>query len=416
LYHCFGCGAGGSVLDWVMKTESVSLRRAYESLRGMLGGDVIGGKEPPVLQFVADVESEASRQTLLSQVVEFYHHTLLAAPEAQAYLAKRGLHHPELVSHFRLGFANRTLAYRLPPKKLKAGAVVRSQLQQLGVLRETGHEHFHGSLVVPVIGMDGIIGELYGRKISDGLKSGTPLHLYLPGQHRGVWNEAAMVASRSIILCESLIDALSFWVAGHRHVTCTYGVNGLTDDHLAAFKRHGVKQVLIAFDNDAAGNDGAVTVAARLVELGLEAWRVVFPQGMDANSYLCSVKEPEQEFGLLLDGAQLMNSTPLEPLVMEVNEEKASVVPVAEPVTTSSLAAGSLSGVVVERLDNGDIMIGLGAHQWRVRGIREAMRKGIGSTLKVNAQVLDKDSGVLFADTVDLLSSRSRYGYVRMAS
>ena len=412
LYHCFGCGAGGSVLDWVMKTESVSLRRAYESLRGMLGGDVIGGKEPPVLQSVADVACEASRQTLLSQVVEFYHHTLLAAPEAQAYLAKRGLHHPELVSHFRLGFANRTLAYRLPPKKLKAGAVLRSQLQQIGILRETGHEHFHGSLVVPVVGLDGIIGELYGRKISDGLKSGTPLHLYLPGQHRGVWNEAALVASRSIILCESLIDALSFWVAGHRHVTCTYGVNGLTDDHLAAFKRHSVKQILIAFDNDAAGNDGAVTVAARLVELGLEAWRVVFPSGMDANGYLCSVKEPEREFGLLLDGAQLMNSTPLEPLVVEANEEKASVVPVAEPVMTSSLAAG----VVVERLDNGELLVGLGAHQWRVRGISEAVRKGIGSTLKVNAQVLDKDSGVLFADTVDLLSSRSRYGYVRMAS
>ncbi|MDV5225163.1 CHC2 zinc finger domain-containing protein [Providencia rettgeri] len=416
LYHCFGCGVGGSVLDWVMKTESVSLRRAYESLRGRLGGDVVGGKAPPLLQSVADVACEASRQTLLSQVVEFYHHTLLAAPEAKAYLAKRGLHHPELVSHFKLGFANRTLAYRLPPKKLKAGALVRSQLQQLGVLRETGHEHFHGSLVVPVVGLDGIIGELYGRKISDGLKSGTPLHLYLPGAHRGVWNEAALVASRSIILCESLIDALSFWVAGQRHVTCTYGVNGLTTDHLDAFKRHGVKQVLIAFDNDVAGNDGAVRVASALSTVGLETWRVVFPSGMDANSYLCSVKEPEREFSLLLDGAQLMVQHGLEPLAMEAEEDETSVVPATEPVTSPSLAAGSLSGVVVERLDNGELLVGLGAHQWRVCGVGEAVRKGGGSTLKVNAQVLDKDSGVLFADSVDLLSSRSRHGYVRIAS
>ncbi|MDC9583313.1 CHC2 zinc finger domain-containing protein, partial [Xenorhabdus sp. PR6a] len=38
LYHCFGCDAGGSVLDWVMKTEGLSLRHAVERLRGVLGG------------------------------------------------------------------------------------------------------------------------------------------------------------------------------------------------------------------------------------------------------------------------------------------------------------------------------------------------------------------------------------------
>lgn len=101
------------------------------------------------------VEEETRRQTLLAQVVAYYHQTLLNEPEALTYLEKRRLNHPELVSLFKLGYANRTLGYRLPEKKIKAGAEVRAQLQAVGVLRSNGHEHLRGSLVVPVISPDG---------------------------------------------------------------------------------------------------------------------------------------------------------------------------------------------------------------------------------------------------------------------
>ncbi|TAI92819.1 DNA primase, partial [Pectobacterium versatile] len=121
------------------------------------------------------------------------------------------------------------LGYRLPPSKLKAGVTLRSQLQAVGVLRDSGHEHLAGSIVVPVINLSGQVQELYGRKVGDRLRAGTPLHLYLPGPHGGVWNEQALVASKTVILCESLIDAMSFWVAGYRNVTAAYGVNGVTE-------------------------------------------------------------------------------------------------------------------------------------------------------------------------------------------
>ena len=68
-----------------------------------------------------------------------------------------------------------------------------------------------------------------------------------------MWNEAALLDHREIILCEALIDALTFWCAGFRNVTAAYGVEGFTDDHLAAFKRHGTQRVLIAYDRDDAG-------------------------------------------------------------------------------------------------------------------------------------------------------------------
>src|SRR6202000_594708 len=113
-----------------------------------------------------------------------------------------------------------------------------------------GHEHFNGSLVIPVFDAAGQVVEIYGRKIHDDLRPGTPLHMDLPGPHSGVWNETALEASKEIILCESLIDALSFWCAGYRNVTASYGVNGFTDDHRAALKKYGTRRVSIAYDRD----------------------------------------------------------------------------------------------------------------------------------------------------------------------
>jgi DNA primase len=188
-----------------------------------------------------------------------------------------------MVDYVKLGYSNRTLGYRLPAKALKSGAAIRGQLQRLGIYRESGHEHFSGSVVIPILGEQGEVLEIYGRKITAGLRAGTPLHLYLPGAHRGVFNLQALKASKEIILCEALIDALTFWCAGYRNVTSGYGVEGFTDELREAMKEHGVKKVLIAYDRDAAGDKAAEKLAPELAELGIEVFRVLFPKGMDAN-------------------------------------------------------------------------------------------------------------------------------------
>ncbi|MGU0171077.1 hypothetical protein ACVXG8_01120 [Escherichia coli] len=82
-------------------------------------------------------------------MVAFYHHTLLNAPEAVAYLESAALTILNWSAAFKLGFANRTLPYRLPAVKSRAGEKIRARLKGVGgVLRESGHEHFTGSLVV----------------------------------------------------------------------------------------------------------------------------------------------------------------------------------------------------------------------------------------------------------------------------
>jgi len=152
VFHCFACNASGSVIDWVMKIEGLSFRHAVEVLRGGAIEDVGARKGPlpergTVRKLALLAEHSADRSELLERVVAVYHATLKENPDALAYLKARGLGHPEMIERFKLGYANRTLGYRLPDGRIKAGAELRSRLAEIGVYRETGHEHLAGSLV-----------------------------------------------------------------------------------------------------------------------------------------------------------------------------------------------------------------------------------------------------------------------------
>jgi len=304
LWHCMGaCQMGGSSIDWVMKFEGVSFRHAVELLKRQLGdapaveiaastieqgeatpravfgplhAATAGSAEPEVASGILPSAATAGSakplahpcasllavsdddQALLRWVVDYYHAVLKQSQEAKSYLDARGIYSVDAIETFKLGFANRTLGYLMPEATVKAGAKLRAALQRVGLYRASGHEHLSGSLVVPVTDLDGKVTEVYGRKITPGLRAGTPLHLYLPGPHRGVFNEQGFVGQEEVILCEALIDALTFWCAGYRNVTSSYGIEGFTEDHIEALKRHGIKRVLIAYDADDAGNSAAV--------------------------------------------------------------------------------------------------------------------------------------------------------------
>jgi DNA primase len=308
LWNCLGaCRRGGTVIDWVMLSEGVSFRHAVELLREDLplasSNTRPGVQRSTVPKLPAPVERTADDGLLLLQVVSFYQESLKQSPEALKYLENRGLKSAEMIDTFRLGFANRTIGYRLPASNRNAGAALRGRLQKLGIYRESGHEHFNGSVVIPIFDLSGQVVQMYGRKITPNLRPGTPDHLYLPGPHRGVWNETALAVSKDIILCEALIDALTFWCAGYRNVTAIYGVNGFTEEHRAAFKEHGTQRIYIAYDRDEAGEGAAQEHAAQLMEMGLECFRVQFPKGMDANEYALKVQPAAKSLGIMLNRA-----------------------------------------------------------------------------------------------------------------
>lgn len=312
-WHCKGaCGEGGDVIKWVMRAQGVSFKHALEMLRRDLLPMTPASPGPPpkkstVPKLPPLIERSTDDKQLLETVVAHYHETLKQTPEAQQYLIKRGLQSAEMVKHFRLGFANRTLGYHLPASNRVTGEEQRGRLKQLGILRkETGHEHFRGSVVIPILNLDGEVVQMYGRKIlpDSKLREGTPDHLYLPGPHRGVWNEVALTVSKEIILCEALMDALTFWCAGFRHVTSSYGVNGFTEEIKAAFRKHGTKRVYIAYDRDEAGEKAAQEHAAELLAMGMDCFRVQFPKSMDANEYALKVQPAAKSLGVMLNRAE----------------------------------------------------------------------------------------------------------------
>jgi DNA primase catalytic core len=356
LWHCLGaCNAGGTAIDWVMRANGISFRHAVELLKSdhLPMADAPGiseyrpVKKSTVPKLPPPVAREADDRVLLLEIVGFYNDTLKQSPEALKYLQSRGLHSAEMIDHFKLGFANRTLGYRLPASNRVAGAEMRGRLQEIGIYRKSGHEHFNGSIVVPIFDTTGAVAEMYGRKITSNLREGTPDHLYLPGAHGGVWNEEALAVSKDMVLCEALIDALTFWTAGIRNVTASYGVHGFTDDHRRAFRQHGTERVYIAYDRDEAGEKAAAELAAELIEMGLECFRVQFPKGMDANEYARKVTPAAKSLAVLLNKAEWLgkgkrpSQRSIEPIVIEAPLAAETIIepePIAEPAMIEEAA------------------------------------------------------------------------------
>jgi DNA primase catalytic core len=476
LWHCFGCDAGGTVIDWVMRLHRVSFRHACELLAKQHPALAAGSASTTAaitklsqgkLRTAQSFSLGAGDQVLLDQVIEFYHTTLKSSPEALEYLENRGLGSMELIEHFRLGYGNRTLAYRLAPKQYKAGAEMRTALQRVGILRDSGHEHFNGSIVVPLFGSDGndptgrpVVGA-YARKLLDNLRAGTPKHLYLPGPHRGVFNREGLEGQSEIILCEALIDAMTFWSAGYRNVTSCYGVNGLTDELLASLKTSGAQRILIAFDRDEAGDRGAEALAKRLIAEGLDCFRLLFPKGMDANSYACAVKPAEKSLGVVIRSAEWLGqgarpaSTQTVSVVGAVNPSRGAMpTDTAEPgaaaETVLPLAASSCAapeaGVETEstpalpelpaaampelpapearpQADERQVTLAFGDRRYRVRGLptqlTEALKVNVLVTLiaaSADEKPVAPEGAALHIDTLDLYQAKQRQVFAKSAA
>src|SRR5271166_3670031 len=308
LWNCLaGCG-GGSNFDLVMRREKVSFTRAYEILKALAGEApeqaAIVTPRKRARPILVDPAQEHSDPALLEAVTAFYHQTFLNHPQAMAYLQQRGCFHPEAVTKFRLGYANRTLGYQLPGT-IESGKKLKARLQKIGILRETGHEHLTGCVIVPVWNERGEIAELYGRRIVKPVREAND-HLYLPGPHSGVWNAHEMKRSRTWLLCEAALDALTLWCNGFPNVTWTYGVNGFSPDHWQLVRAARPDRVVICFDGDEAGTKAANELAQQLEAEGIAAWRAELPAGSDINYVARRAKDGKAALASLLAAAQRM--------------------------------------------------------------------------------------------------------------
>ena len=132
-WECPVCDARGSAVEWVMRAEGVSRRHALALLSEGLPSQTRPGrvKYGTVRKLAPPVSPDADDGALLGQVIAYYHETLRASPDALAYLESRGIRSQEAIERFKLGYANRTLGYRLPMNNRKLGAELRGRLAAL---------------------------------------------------------------------------------------------------------------------------------------------------------------------------------------------------------------------------------------------------------------------------------------------
>jgi DNA primase len=417
VWHCFGCQKGGSSIDFVMEKEGLSFKEAVDLLLTRSGvvvrASAFAEADKSAFPQPSQPSPRPARPTApaeplpltpderrqVSDVVEHYHRTLSGEDtRGLDYLRRRHIADPETLTAFKVGYSNGTLKKILPKSAVPL-------LQKIGLLRADGTEHFAGCVVLPVFTADGELGEMYGRRVESSLSSDLrhptsgPVHLYLPGPHRGILNaKAAEVYPDGIILTEAAFDALTFHAHGIRNVIPCYGTGGFTPDHLSALTRAGVRKIFIAFDNDQAGEDGAKRLALALDDEEIDCHRVKIPEqlGKDVNAYVSSLYRsgmpPEEITSALKD---LLVKAPR----FGYRRTRTGKLTLAEHTDTELVfSAGSASGG-----RNGDLT-------YRLRGLFENRD----NSLRVILTATREDAS--HTDRFDLYTAKSRASFTYRAA
>ncbi|WP_039938841.1 CHC2 zinc finger domain-containing protein [Leptospira noguchii] len=436
LWHCMGvCQTGGSAIDFVMKKEGVRIREAILILREKQHTTTIERKKqqiqgPPQTKPAHEKETDRkhfqdfseTEQDLIERVFNYYQETLNNNKGAKEYLKTRGVYEENILRKFRVGYAEGALVEGfLPSWGSRAGKEARRTLVEYGLLKEKlGHEQFRGYIVFPLLDEEGRPVGAYGRYLTPKKIDFETRHRYMRGPHTGLWNREGFT-SKDIVLCESVIDALTLYVNGIRNVTCSYGVEGYTEELHTEILKHRPKRVIIAYDNDTAGNAGARKVARRLLEEGIKCNRMKLPLEMDVNEYALKVAKPEEMLSALILDSEEMRE-----------EEEESQIPTERiPVVESELVnyetrmeektklevkqslekeKTNTKGFEIRRSTQ-EILFLKGGREYRLRSLYKNQSL---DQIKVNLRLLYKDD--YYIETLDLMNPRMRKGFVQNAS
>ena len=270
-FYCFGCGAGGDVLDFVQRTEGLTLP---EAIRCLDGGTFVTTKRPRAAVGGARAEPAPVPErdpALLGSVMRFYIRAMLRSPRAQEYLASRGIGF-DAAARLGLGYVP---GHGLR-EYLRSARYGGDRIRASGLFTERG-ERFAGMVVVPdVIG--GRVGWLVGRAIDPGV---TPRFQALPGSKPVLGLGRLGTTHDAIVLVEGLFDWLTLAQWGIP-ACAALGTQGM--DRVAESLR-GRPHVFLAFDSDDAGREAT----QRLQELlGPRAAPVELPKGVGDVAELAS--------------------------------------------------------------------------------------------------------------------------------
>jgi DNA primase len=380
---------------------------------------------------------------LLEAVASYYHQVLIDDPKVLGWLSEHGVRDGEALERFTLGFVDRSLGLRIPEANRVAGRKLREHLMTLGVLRDSGHEALRACMVVPVTDGDGRVVQLFGHRVGkpqrrDGEDEATTV-VWLPVPERGVWNGEAMAASAEVIIAKSVLEGLVWWSAGYRHVIAPGGPAGLPENLADLLVDAGATRALLAQARTAEGDADAERLAGELTGLGIECFRVVFPNDSDVTTVAKEAKDATVELGERLRSALWLGEGPAPDTHIEVVGNGPT--PPARPRAVGGpRPVPAVTGPGIERADTpadvaaapiaspvpppaagrdlqfcgGELRTNIGGLAWRVRGLD---RVGGPGALRVTVSVSPlAESDRFHLDVVDLFSARARAAFVKAAA
>ena len=251
IYHCFGCGKGGSVINFIMEIENLGYRDAVAFLARR------AGMAMPQEQEDAESRKRARMLALNKDAARFFYEQLSTpgGSRARDYMARRRIS-PATARNFGLGFAPDS--WDSLEKAMRQKGYSDFELAEAGLVRrgKNGgfYDTFRDRLMFPVIDVRGSVIGFSGRILGDG----EPKYMNSPetlvfNKSRNLFalNLAKKSKSGYILLSEGNIDVVSLHQAGFDSAVASLGTS-LTPEQARLLSRY-TDQVIIAYDNDGAG-------------------------------------------------------------------------------------------------------------------------------------------------------------------
>ncbi len=270
MYYCFGCGAGGNVITFVMEYENYTFPEALKML-----ADRAGVKLPEVEYSKEERERADLRSTLLeiNKLAANYFYYQLHQPQGKIgydYLKKRALT-DETLKRFGLGFANKTSS--------DLYQYLRSKGYHDNILKETGlvtldergaYDKFWNRVIFPILDVNSRVIGFGGRVMGDG----EPKYLNSPetkvfDKSRNLYglNYARTSREKYILICEGYMDVIAMHQAGFTNAVASLGT-AFTSQHAALLKRY-TDKVVLTYDSDGAGVKAALRAIPILKNVGI---------------------------------------------------------------------------------------------------------------------------------------------------
>jgi len=292
-YHCFGCGEGGNVISFVMKTERLNFVEAVKFLAERVGMHL------PTSDYEEGIVSEDEKKKRLlkdrllkinAEAAEFFHFNLMSArgKDAVKYLASRGID-AKIISEFRIGLASD--GWDNLKSFLLTKGYEEELLLQAGLLAESNkktYDRFRNRVIFPILDTNaGTVG-FGGRALDDS----NPKYLNSPESMvfskgkllYGLNRLTKMRPLESIILVEGYIDVIALQRYGFENAVASLGT-ALTVDQARLIKRN-AKRVFVAYDGDKAGIKAAQKGLEIFKSIDCDAKALCFPNSLDPDETL----------------------------------------------------------------------------------------------------------------------------------